>query len=68
MVSEIGIFSLAVDNLQFDCDQCNRTNSSEKGLRQHVWIKQYPSKVLRHYHFDYQSQVYKERPEGQEKV
>ena len=24
MVSEISIFTLAVDNLQFNCDQCNR--------------------------------------------
>ncbi len=32
MVSEISIFTLAVENLQFNCDQCNKTNSSEKGL------------------------------------
>ena len=68
MVSEIGIFTLTVDNLQFNCDQCNRTNSSENGLTQHVWMKQYPSKDFGHYNFDYRSQVYKERPEGREKV
>ena len=33
---------------------------SEKGLTQHTWIKQYPSKDFRHYHFDYCSQVFKE--------
>ena len=32
MVSEISIFTLAVENLQFNCDQCNRTNSPEKGV------------------------------------
>ena len=30
-IMEISIFTLAVDNLQFNCDQCNGTNSSEKG-------------------------------------
>ena len=59
MISEISIFTLAVKNLQFNCDHCNRTNSSEKGLTQHMWMKQYPSKDFRHYHFDYCSQVYK---------
>ena len=68
IVSEIAIFTLAVENLQFNCDQCNRTNSFEKGLTQHMWMKQYPSNDLRHYLFKYCSQVYKERPEGQEKV
>ena len=34
MVLDISIFTLVVDNLQFDCDQCMRTNSSEKGLAQ----------------------------------
>ena len=58
MVSEISIFTLALDNLQFNRDQCKRTNSSEKGLTQHMWIKQHPSKDFRHYHFDYCSQVY----------
>ena len=43
MVSEIFIFTLAVKNLQFNCDHCNRTNSSEKGLTQHMWMKQKPS-------------------------
>ena len=52
MVSEIFIFTLAVENLQFNCNQCKRTNSSEKGLKQHMWMKKYPSKDLRHYHFD----------------
>ena len=32
MVSEISIFTLTVENLQFKCDQCNRTNSPEKGV------------------------------------
>ena len=36
MVSEISFFTLAVENLQFNCDQCNRTNSSEKRLTQHM--------------------------------
>ena len=31
MDSEISIFTLAVENLQFNGDQCNRTNFSEKG-------------------------------------
>ena len=59
MVSEISIFTLAVENLQFNCDQCNKTNSSEKGLTQHMWMKKYPSNYFRHYHFDYCSQDYK---------
>jgi hypothetical protein len=61
MVSEISIFTLAVENLQFNCDQFNRTNSSEKGLIQHMWMKQYPSKDFRNYHFDYCSQVYEKK-------
>ena len=44
MVSEIFMFTLAVENLQFNCDKCNRTNCSEKGLTQHVWMTQYPRK------------------------
>ena len=32
MVSELFIFNLAMENLQFNCDQCNRTNSPEKGV------------------------------------
>ena len=51
MVSDISIFTLAVENLQFNCVQCNRTNSSEKGLIQHMWMKQYPSKDFSYYHF-----------------
>ena len=27
----------------FNGDQCNGTNSSEKGWTQHMWMKQYPS-------------------------
>ena len=46
MVSEISIFTLAVEDLQFNCDQCNRPKSSEKGLTQHIWMKQYPSKEI----------------------
>ena len=49
MVSEISIFSLSVENLQFNCDQCNKTKFSEKGLTQHIGIKQYPSKDFRNY-------------------
>ena len=60
-VLEISIFILAIANMQFNCDQCNRTNSSGKGLTQHMWMKQYPSKEIRHYHFDYCSPVYKKK-------
>ena len=35
-ISEISVLTLAVENLQFTCDQCNRTNSSENGLTQHL--------------------------------
>ena len=56
MVSEISIFALAVENLQFNCDQCNGTNSSEKGWTQHMWMKQNPCEDFRHYHFDHCSQ------------
>ena len=59
MISEVYILALAAENLQFNCDQCNRTNSFENGLTQHTWMKQYPCKDFRHYHFDYCSQVYK---------
>ena len=55
--STISIFTLAVDNHQFICDQCNRTNSSKKGLTQHIWMKQYPGKNFRHFNFEYCSQV-----------
>ena len=51
MVSDISFFTLAVENLQFICVQCNGTNSSEKGLTQHMWMTQCPSKDFRHYHF-----------------
>ena len=64
MALEIYNFTLAGDNLQFNCDQCKRTNSSEKGLTQHMWIKQHPSKDFRNYHFKYCSQVYEKIPEG----
>ena len=59
MVCKISIFTLAMENLQFNCDKCNKTNSSGKALAQHMWMKQYPSKDFRHYHFHYCSQVYK---------
>ena len=59
IVSEISIFTLTVDILQLYCEQCNRTNSSEKGLIQHMWMKQFPSKDFIHKYFDYCSQVYK---------
>ena len=68
MVSDISIFTLAAENLQFNCDQCNKTNSSKMGLTQHMRTKQNLSKDFRHYHFDYCSQDYKKTPEGQEKV
>ena len=35
-VSEMSIFTLAGENLQFNCDQCNKTNSSKRGLTQHM--------------------------------
>ena len=60
MVSEISIFTLAVENLQFICDHCYKTNSSKTGLTQHMWNEQNPSKGFRHYHLDYCSQFYKE--------
>ena len=53
MVSEIPIFTVAVENWQFNCDQCNKTNSSDKGLTQYMWMKQHPNNEFRHYHFDY---------------
>ena len=53
MVSDISSFTLAVENFQFNCNQCNRTNSSEKGLTQHMWMKQYHSKDFRYHNFDY---------------
>ena len=59
MVFDISIFTLAVENLQFNCDQCNRTNSSEKGWTHHMWMKQNPCEDFRSYHFDHCSQVYK---------
>ena len=59
MVTEISIFTLAVENLQFNCDQCDRTSSFEKRLTQHMLMKQKPSENCRHYHFDHCSQVYK---------
>ena len=68
MVSDISIFTVAVENLQFNCDQCNKTNSSDKGLTQYMWMKQHPSNEFRHYHFDHCSQDYKKIPEEQEKV
>ena len=51
MVSEMSIFTLAVENLQFNWDQCNRTNSSEKGWTHHMWMKQNPCEDFRRYHF-----------------
>ena len=32
MVSQLSIFNLAVENRQFNCDKCSRTNSPEKGV------------------------------------
>ena len=67
-IIEISNFTLAVENLQFNCDQCNRTNSSEKGLQQHMWLKQNSSEDFRHYHFDRCSQAYKKISGGQEEL
>ena len=67
MVSDISIFTLAVENLQFNCDQCNKTNSSEKGLTQHLLKKQYHSEDFRHYHFDSCSQVFKKKLKDKQK-
>ena len=55
MVSEILFFTVAVENLQFNCDQCNKINSSDiiMGLTQYMWMKQHPSNKFRHDHFDY---------------
>ena len=47
MVSEISIFTVAVENLQFNCDQCNKTNSSDNGLTQYMWMNQHPSNKFR---------------------
>ena len=66
MVSDI--FTLNVENMQFDWDQCNITNSSEKGLTQHMWMKQFPSKNFRHYHSDYAVRFITKIPEGQENM
>ena len=68
MVSDISIFTMAVEILQFNCDQCNRTNSSEKGLTQHMWMKQYPSKNFRNYHLINAVRFVKKKTEGKEKV
>ena len=38
MVSEILIFTLGVENLQFNSDQCNKTNSCKKGVTRHMDI------------------------------
>ena len=51
LVSPISIFT--VKNPQFNCDQCNRTNSSEKGLAQHMWMKKNSSEDFRHFHVDH---------------
>jgi hypothetical protein len=64
MVSEISIFTLAVENLQFNFNQCNKINSSEKGLTQHMWMKKYPSNYFRHYYFDYCNQDDKKKNTG----
>ena len=58
-IMAISIFTLAVENLQFNCDQCNRTNSSEKGLQQQMCLKLNSSEDFRHHHYDRCRQVYK---------
>ena len=63
----IFLFSLAVENLQFNCDQYNRTNSSENGLSQHVWLKQNPSKDFSITILISAVRFIKRIPEGQEK-
>ena len=60
-IMEITFYTLAVENQQFNCDQCNRTNSSEKVLQQHMWLKQNSSEDFRHYNFDCCSQVYNKK-------
>ena len=52
MVPDVSFFTLAVENLHLNCDQCNITNSSEKELTQHMSMKQYSSKDFRHNHFN----------------
>ena len=49
MVSEIFIFTLAVENFQFNWDQCNITNFSEKGIITRMWMKQNPSEDCIHF-------------------
>ena len=36
LVSEISISTVAVENLQFNCDRCNKTDFYKKGLPQHM--------------------------------
>ena len=55
------IQSNPIMNLQFNCDQCNKTNSSEKELQQHMWLKQNSSEDFRHYHLDRCSKLYKKK-------
>ena len=52
---------MAVENLQFNWYQCNKTNSSDRGLTQYMWMKQNPSKKFRHYNFDNCSQDCKKK-------
>ena len=42
------VFNVVVENLQFICDQCNQTNSSDKGLTQYMWMKKHTSNKFRH--------------------
>ena len=53
MVPDISFFTLAVENLHLNCDQCNITNSSKKELTQRMSMKQCSSKDFRHYHFNF---------------
>ena len=61
MVSEISIFTVAVENLQFNCDQCNKTNSSDKGLTQYMWSSDITILIIA-------VTIIKKIPERQEKV
>ena len=63
----ISIFTLAMENLQFNCDQCNSTNSSEKGWQQHMWMNQNYDEDFKHYYLIIVVGFIKKLPEGQDK-
>ena len=43
----IFFFTVALENLQFNCDPCNKANSSDKGLTQNIWMKEPPRNEFR---------------------